>query len=117
MFGCAAVETVPDVLASGTVPLTLAPATALAVAANDTSPVTLAPASPDKPEPTPVITPVVVIVFEPNAFNKVTTFESPYEPPPGAAANTPLPYKTLAAAPSMLIVEMLPNVGVPDTFA
>ena len=71
----------------------------------------------DNPPPSPVIKPVVVIVFEPNAFNKVTTFESPYEPPPGAAANTPLPYKTLAASPSMLIVEILPKVGVPETFA
>jgi hypothetical protein len=63
-------------------------------------PVTLAPAILDNPPPSPVINPVVVIVFDPNAFNKVTTFESPYEP-----------------SPSMLIVEILPKVGVPETFA
>ena len=48
MFGCAAVSTVPDVsayVAFATVPLTLAPATAFAVAANVTSPLTLAPAT------------------------------------------------------------------------
>ena len=45
ILGCAAVVTVPAVVAKATVPLTFAPATALAVAANVTSPDTLAPAT------------------------------------------------------------------------
>ena len=68
------------VAANVTSPLTLAPATAfadVASVANATAPLTLAPAIADKPEPSPDITPVVVIVFEPNAPIKVTTFESP----------------------------------------
>ena len=80
MFGCALVEIVPAVVARGTVPDTLAPATALAVAANVTSPETFAPATAfavpanvakfivptklptaifDMPPPSPVIRPVV----------------------------------------------------------
>ena len=45
ILGCAAVVTVPAVVAKATVPLTFAPATALAVAANVTCPLTLAPAT------------------------------------------------------------------------
>ena len=45
MFGCAAVVTVPAVLANGTVPDTFAPATAFAVVANATAPDTFAPAT------------------------------------------------------------------------
>ena len=45
IFGCAAVVTVPAVVAVETAPDTLAPATEFAVVANDTAPDTLAPAT------------------------------------------------------------------------
>ena len=81
MLGCAAVVTVPAVLANGTVPDTfapatafavvakltapdtLAPATALAVAANVTSPVTLAPTTLDIPPASPPIVPVATMML------------------------------------------------------
>ena len=63
ILGCAAVVTVPAVVADDTVPDTLAPATALAVVANDTAPVTLAPAIALNPLPLPVNTPVLAVML------------------------------------------------------
>jgi len=63
IFGWAAVVTVPAIVAAGTVPDTLAPATALAVVAKGTVPVTLAPAIALKPLPLPVNTPVFAVIF------------------------------------------------------
>ena len=80
-------------------------------------PVTFAYGTFDIPPPSAVTRPVVVIVFDPNAFNKVTTFESPYVPLPPSAANVPSPLRTLETLPSILIVEILPSVGVPVTLA
>ena len=79
-------------------------------------PVTFAYGTLDNPPPSPVTRPVVVIVFEPNAFNRVTTFESPYAVS-ASAANVPSPLRTLETLPSILIVEILPSVGVPVTLA
>ena len=53
----------PAVVALDTVPLTLAPATALAVVANDTAPDTFAPAIALRPLPLPVNTPVFAVIF------------------------------------------------------
>jgi len=76
MFGCAAVVTVPAVVAVvadpavvadvalATVPLTLAPATAFAVVANVTAPETLAPVNADNPDPLPVNIPVFAVTAE-----------------------------------------------------
>ena len=107
--------------ANGTSPDTLEPSTAFAVPANVAKfivPEIFAAMTLDMPPPSPVIKPVVVIVFDPNAFNRVTTFESPYDPPPPPAAiNVPSPARTLATLPSKFRGEILPNVGVPVTFA
>ena len=57
--------------ANGTSPETLAPATAFAVPANVAKfivPEIFAATTLDMPPPSPVIKPVVVIVFDPNAF-------------------------------------------------
>ena len=79
MFGCAAVVTVPAVVAVvadpavvadvadvalATVPLTLAPATAFAVVANVTAPETFAPVNADNPDPLPVNIPVFAVTAE-----------------------------------------------------
>jgi len=56
------------------VPDTFAYATAFAVAANDTSPVTFAPIMFEPPPKSAVTRPVVVIVLEPNAAKRDTTF-------------------------------------------
>ena len=44
-------------------------------------------------------------------------YPSPVNAGDEAAANTPLPYNTFDADPSILSVEILPKVGVPVTFA
>ena len=79
-------------------------------------PVTFAYGTFDIPPPSAVTRPVVVIVLEPNAFNKVTTLLSPYVDS-ASAANVPSPLRTLETLPSILIVEILPSVGVPVTLA
>ena len=93
---------------------TFAPATALAVPANVAKfivPEIFAATTFDMPPPSPVIKPVVVIVFDPNAFNRVTTLLSPYAVSE-SAANVPSPLRTLETLPSKLRGETLPNVGV-----
>ena len=54
-----------------------------------------------------VILPVVLIELLPNDPNNVTTFESPYDPPPPPAPqyNTPLPYvvNTLPLEPPVIV--------------
>ena len=57
MFGCAAVVTVPAVVALPAVPAVSA------YVALATVPVTLAPANADKPEPLPVNTPVFAVIL------------------------------------------------------
>ena len=87
MFGCAFVVTVPAVVADPAL---------VAYVALATSPVILAPVIPVSACPFPMILPtvtfpVVVIVLLPYEFKKVATLLSPYDPPEGADANTPLP--------------------------
>ena len=69
----------------------------------------------DNPPPSPVIRPVVVIVFDPNAPIRVTTFESPYVPAAtsaGVNVNTPVPLSYAKAPPDAAAVVVVDKAAL-----